>query len=193
MEYRKERMADGILDWRVSGIVSTHRYEKFDFVVGLPRLLNEHFFVDFHFTYRNYPQERYYGLGPKTRKQDRTNFRLEDATYLGTMGVRWRKWISTGVHGGIIKANAGPGTDSRFPSTEQRFTAANTPALSFQPELYQLGAFVRVDYRDEPGNPRSGGQYIGQWNYFGDRSSSLYSFRRYDRSEERRVGKECRL
>ncbi len=179
-EYRAERLADGILDVRASVMGSTRLYEKFDFQIGMPRLLHEHCFLDFTATYRNYPQERYYGLGPGTRKQDRTNFRLEDTTYLGSAGVHWRRWIRTGVRGGIIQTNVGPGTDSRFAPTERLFTPRDTPALDLQPNFFQLGAFAQADYRDEPGNPRSGGNYIAQWNYFGDRTLLRHTFRRFD-------------
>ncbi|MBI3697691.1 MAG: BamA/TamA family outer membrane protein [Acidobacteria bacterium] len=179
-EYRRERLLGGVLDFRVSGALSTKRYEKFEFQIGMPRLLNEHLFLDFAATSRNYPREPFYGLGPKSLKKDRTSFRLEDTTYLGTFGVRWRRWLSTGIRGGIIASNTGRGKDPRFPSTERLFHSADAPALDAQPDHYRFGAFAHVDYRDQPGNPRSGGNYILQWNTFGDRSQSLYSFRRYE-------------
>jgi len=179
-EWRQERLARGILDVRAAGRVSLKHYEKFEFQIGIPRLMNEHLFLDFNVAYRNYPQERFFGLGPKSRKEDRTNFRLEDTTYLGTMGVKWRRWFRVGVKGGIIATNAGPGTDPRFPSTEKVFTPRNTPALDFQPDHYQVGTFAQMDWRDEPGNPRSGGNYVLEWNLFGDRNKSLYTFRRYE-------------
>jgi len=179
-EWRQERLARGILDVRAAGRVSLKHYERFEFQIGMPRLRNEHVFLDFNVAYRNYPQERFFGLGPKSRKEDRTNFRLEDTTYLGTMGVKWKRWFRVGVKGGIIATNAGPGTDSRFPSTEKLFTPRTTPALDFQPDHYQAGTFAQIDWRDEPGNPRSGGNYVLEWNLFGDRNKSLYTFRRYE-------------
>lgn len=178
-EWRQERLARGILDVRASGRVSLRHYEKFDFQIGMPRLRNEHMFLDFLVAYRNYPQERFFGIGPKSRQENRTNFRLEDTTYLGTMGVKWKRVFRLGVQGGIIATNTGPGTDSRYLSTEKLFTPLNTPALDFQPDHYQAGAFAQMDYRDEPGNPRSGGNYVLDWNLFGDRNKSLYTFRRY--------------
>ena len=180
-EWRQERLAGGILDLRAAGRVSLKHYEKLEFQVGLPRLRNEHLFLDFTMTYRNLPQEDFFGLGPKSRQQDRTNFRLEDTTYLGRLGVRgWRKKLALGMHGGIIAANAGPGADPRFASTETVFHSRNTPGLELQPDYYQVGAFGQLDWRDEPGNPRGGGNYLVQWNTFGDRNKSQYSFRRYE-------------
>lgn len=179
-DWKQERLGRGILDLRVTARGSFKAYEKFEFQIGMPRLHNEHVFLDFTVGYRNYPQERYFGLGPKSNNNDRTNFRLEDTTYLGTMGLKWKRWFRAGARGGIIASNTGPGTDGRYASTEQVFTPRNTPALDFQPDHYQVGAFAQMDWRDEPGNPRSGGNYLVQWNLFGDRNKSLYTFRRYE-------------
>ncbi len=179
-EFRQERLARGIVDLRVGARGSLHAYEKWEFQIGMPRLHNEHVFLDFTATYRNYPQSRYFGIGPRSRKADRTNFRLEDTTYLGSLGLKWKRWFRVGMRGGIIAANTGPGTDSRYASTETVFRPSNTPALDFQPDHYQVGAFAQMDWRDEPGNPRSGGNYLVQWNLFGDRNQSLYTFRRYE-------------
>jgi len=180
VEYRQERLADGLLDLHVIARGSFKRYEKYEFQIGLPRLWKQRLFLDFTATRRNFPQEDFFGLGPRSRKQDRTAFRLEDVGWLGTAGARWRNWIMIGVQGGLIDTNVGPGTDGRFPSTETIFTPANTPGLDRQNNFYQFGTFARMDYRDEPGNPRSGGNYLLAWNTFGDRSLGLYGFRRYE-------------
>lgn len=179
-DWRQERLAGGLVDLRATVRGSLKKYEKLEFQIGMPRLRNEHVFLDFNVAYRNYPQERFFGLGPKSRQQDRTNFRLEDTTYLGTMGVKWKRVFRVGVKGGMIAANTGPGTDTRYASTEKVFTPRNTPALDVQPNHYQVGTFAQMDWRDEPGNPRSGGNYLVQWNLFGDRNKSLYTFRRYE-------------
>lgn len=180
-EFRQERLWSGVLDFRASVQGSLKRYERAEFQLAMPRLANERIFLNFTATYRNFPQEDFFGLGPDSRQQDRTNFRLEDTTLLGSMGLRWwRKRFSLGVQGGGVAVNVGPGTDSRFASTERVFNARNAPGLEQHPDYYLLGAFARYDWRDEPSNPRSGGNYILQWNLYGDRNTSHYSFRRYE-------------
>jgi outer membrane protein assembly factor BamA len=180
-EWRQERLSGGIFDVRVAGRLSFKAYERFEFQIGAPRLWNEHLFLDFTTAYRNYPQEDYFGLGPDSLRKDRTNFRLEDASYLGAMGLRgWRKRLSVGVRGGLIAVNVGRGADHRFATTESVFNPANTPGLDYQPDYYQFGGFAQLDWRDEAGNPRSGGNYAAQWNTYGDRTWGRYSFRRYD-------------
>jgi outer membrane protein assembly factor BamA len=39
---------------------------------------------------------------------------------------------------------------------------------------------VDIDYRDQPLNPRSGGQYKLEWTSFDDRASKLFGFKRVD-------------
>ena len=180
-EWRHERLWSGVLDVRVAGRASFKAYQKYELQFAMTRLRNEHLFLDFTTTYRNYPQEDYFGLGPESRREDRSNFRLEDTSFLGTMGVRgWRKRLTLAARGGLVTINVGPGTDSRFASTEKVFTAASTPGLVRQPGYYQFGAFAHMDWRDVAGNPRSGGRYLAEWTTFGDRRWSLFSFRRYD-------------
>ena len=179
-ELRRQRLAGGILDVRATSSFSIKRYQKHEFQIGLPRLINQHHFLDFTFTYSNFPQEDFYGLGPRSRKEDRTSFRLENISYRGTVGMRWGKWITTGLRGGLLASSIGAGTDARFPITQNLFTGRELPALYVQPNYYLFGVFAEMDYRDEPGNPRAGGRYLGQWNYFGDLNRSLHSFRRYE-------------
>ncbi len=180
VEFRKERAYDGLLDVRAGALVSIRHYQKYEFQIGLPRLANEHVFLGFHAKHLNYPQEDFFGFGPRSRAQDRTNFRLETTSYLGTAGLRWRRWFSAGLQGGLLNTNVGPGTDSRFPSAELVFSEANTPGLERQPDYLQVGAFGRVDYRDEPDNPRSGGHYLVEWNKLNARDGLPFSFWRVE-------------
>ncbi len=178
-QWRQQRLAGGRLDMRATALASIKRYEKAELQIALPRLAKERLFLDFTTTYRNLPQADFFGLGPRSRKQDRTSFRLEDTTMMGSLGFRLRRKLAAGVRGGIIEANVGPGADPAFASTELMFTPQVAPALDRQPDYYQAGAFAQLDYRDEPGNPRAGGNYLVEWDYFGDRTWSQYSFRRY--------------
>lgn len=179
-EYRQERLWNGVLDFRASGQLSFKAYQKYETHLAMPRLMNQRVFLDFTLRQSNFPQEDFYGLGPRSRKRDRTNYRLEETAYLGTAGVRWKRWLRTGVNGGLLNINVGRGTDVRFPSTERVFTNAQAPGLDRQTDFYQVGAFAELDYRDEPGNPRSGGNYHAQWTLFGDREHSRHTFRRYE-------------
>src|SRR5262245_34840395 len=65
---------------RASAQVSMKGYQKYEFRFKAP-LPGKLLFSDFRATYRDFTQERFYGSGPDSRKEDETNFRLEDTNY----------------------------------------------------------------------------------------------------------------
>src|SRR5262249_1264420 len=143
---------------RASAQASLNGYQKYDLRFRAP-LHSELLFADFRTTYRNFTQERFYGLGKDSRKEDQTNYRMEDTNYVGRFGVTPAKHVKAGILAGWLKTNVGKGTSLLSPSTDEHFGAGDVPALANQPNYLQSGAFVEVDYRDQPGNPRAGGRY----------------------------------
>ena len=171
---------EGRLDFQTSGAISPRVYQFYDLKLGTHSLLGGKLFTEFYSRYRSYPQEDFFGLGPSSRKQDRTNFAQEDSLFDFSLGWNWTKWLTTGVTAGHLKTNTGHGTDSRFPSTESVFSAADFPELAEQPNYNHFDALLRVDYRDEPLNPHSGGKYQLIYSYYDDQKLGRYSFRRLD-------------
>lgn len=154
-------------------------YQKHDLRFSVPGL-GERLFADLHTTYRNYSQEDFFGTGSDSRITDRTSYRMEDFSYGGEVGVRLKEHVKVGTHVRWIETNVGEGTDSRFPSVRSVFDATDLPGFTNQPAYLQTGAFFEVDYRDEPGNPRSGGRYVAKWSNFHDRKIGIYDFSQVD-------------
>jgi outer membrane protein assembly factor BamA len=164
---------------RASGQVSFKGYEKYEVRFKAP-LKSDLVFSDFRATYRNFPQERFYGIGDKSSKDDQTSFRLEDTTYVGRFGFTPAKHVKAGISAGWLETNVGSGTSLRSPSIEEKFDAKQAPGLANQPNYLQAGAFFEADFRDQPGNPRSGGRYTASWTSFNDRKLGQYDFSQYD-------------
>jgi outer membrane protein assembly factor BamA len=163
---------------RSSGQISINGYQKYQvrFAAPLPSVL----FADFAATHRNSPQERFFGIGQTSQKENQTSFRLEDTSYVGRFGFSPAKHVKAGVLAGWLETNVGKGTYERAPSIENVFSTDQTPGLSSQPNYLQAGAFFEMDYRDEPGNPRAGGLYKASWTSFQDRKLGQYDFGQYD-------------
>jgi outer membrane protein assembly factor BamA len=166
---------DGV---RTSAQFSTKGYQKYEIKLTVP--LPNGLFADLRATHRNFPQERFFGIGPNSRKQDQTSFRLEDTNYIGRFGVSPAAHMKAGVLAGWLQTNVGAGTYRRSPSIQEVFDSNATPAMANQPDYLQAGAFFEMDYRDHPGNPRSGGLYTASWTSFQDRKLGLYDFGQYD-------------
>jgi len=180
VEYQASRIGGGAVDFRALALGSLKKYEHFELSLGLPRLLKERLFVEGGLRYRNYPEEEFWGLGPDSRKERRSTFRLEDVDYTAAIGIRPRKWLRVGITGGLLNVNTGPGQNRDRPSIDDEFAPEEAPGLDRQPDYWHAGSFVDVDYRDKPSDPRSGGSYRFQWNYNHDRDFGRFSFRSFD-------------
>jgi outer membrane protein assembly factor BamA len=115
-----------------------------------------------------------------SRKEDRTNYRLEDFRSGGNAGIRLDDHVKAGVHLDWIETNVGKGTDPRSPSIEPLFGATDLAALDKQPRYLETGAFMEFDSRDETNNPHSGGHYSAKWSRFLDQGENRYGFDQFD-------------
>jgi outer membrane protein assembly factor BamA len=163
---------------RTSAQISTNGYQKYEIKLTAP--LPDNLFGDLRATYRNFPQERFFGIGQDSRKQDQTSFRLEDTNYIGRFGISPARHVKAGVLAGWLHTNIGSGTYRLSPSIEDVFTSTDIPGMADQPDYLQAGAFFEMDFRDHPGNPRSGGLYTASFTSFQDRQLGQYNFGQYD-------------
>jgi len=177
--YRKTDIAQGVLSFQTSAQASFAGYQKYQLGLSAPALAKNRVFLAFNFTQNNFPQEDFFGFGSDSATEDRTSYRLETTEYSGTVGFRPVRKLELGGRGAIFDTNVGHGTDQRFPSTEELFQPDTTPGLDRQPHYQYGGGFAKYDYRDHPGNPRSGGLYEVEGGYYHDRDIGLYSFRRW--------------
>ena len=176
-EYLRRDFATGNLIFRGSVRASLAKAQLFELQLTLPRLANEKMFVDLYAVHRNYPRIGYFGSGPDSEEGSRTNFRLEDTVYDFTAGVKPLRGLKLGVTGGYLQVNTGPGTRPGIASIEEVFTGATTPGLDTQSDFLRSGGFIQFDYRDNPGGPRSGGNYLAIFTYYDDRILNRHSFR----------------
>jgi hypothetical protein len=179
-EYLRRDLADGQVVFRGSTRASLKQYYLMDLQLSFPKLAGNHVFADLYAVHRDYPQMQYYGPGPDSRKTGRSNFRLEDTSYDFTAGVKPVRPLRLGVTGGYVQVNVGPGTSKHYISSEQIFSPAAAPGIDRQTDFARGAVFAQLDYRDHPGGPRRGGNYIARYSYMSDRKLDLYSFRRLD-------------
>jgi hypothetical protein len=72
----------------VGAQLSTKLYQKYYTRYAMPNLAGGHIFFDFNGAHRNYSQIDYFGPGPHSSKDNRTDYRLEDTTVDGSLGVK---------------------------------------------------------------------------------------------------------
>lgn len=179
-EYERSELFGGRADFRTNAVFSIRKYMRIDTRFRMPQLAGDHVFFEAGAAYRNYPGINYYGPGPNSSKNGRSAYRLENTSLGFSAGVKPISHLRMGVEGDYLLINVGPGSDSRFVSTERIYSPRTTPGLDQQSDFMRGGPFIQFDYRDQPGGPRSGGNYVAKYSYFSDRKMGQYSFRVID-------------
>lgn len=129
--------------------------------------------------YYEFPQEDFFGLGPDSTTENRTDYLLRSSE--AGAELRWKPARKLDLVGGVayLQPTIGSGTDSRYPSTEELF-GAGVPGLSAQPDFLRSQAAAAFDWRDNPQHPKAGGRYAAQFSDFRDQNLDAYSFRQLD-------------
>jgi hypothetical protein len=124
-----------------------------------------------------FPQEDLFGLGQDSRLDDRTSYLHEGTEF--TTELTWKPVKQVELSGGaaLLQPRIGRGTDSRFPSAEQRFDATALPGLTAQPDFLRTDAGAAFDWRDNPLHPHTGGRYAVTLSNYDDRDLGAYGFR----------------
>jgi outer membrane protein assembly factor BamA len=164
----------------VSGAISKRNYKAADFKVEWLQSTFERVEFWTNYRYQDFPQEDFFGLGVNTPLEARTNYALtsHDVSAVGIFHVM--PWMRVGAQAGFFMPSIDRGTDKRFPSTELLFTDVQAPGLEAQPDFLHGTVFGEIDYRDAPGNPKSGGFYRLSFGNWDDRDLEQFDFHRLD-------------
>jgi hypothetical protein len=179
-EYVRRDLANEQIVFRASAIGSVKRAYLVDAEVDMPRLAGEHMFLNLYSAHRNLPQVQYYGPGPDSSAGGRSDYRLEDTDFSARFGVRPLRTLYLGALGGYTLVNVGPGTNPRFINTGDLFSEFQAPGVRQQSDFLRGGGFLQVDYRDHPGGPRKGGNYLIQYSKYSDRKLRQFNFNRVE-------------
>jgi outer membrane protein assembly factor BamA len=173
--YNRPDLLNENLQIKISAAGSLKEYYSIDAVASLPHLLNDHLVVDMYGRRSDSPQMPYYGPGPNSPQQPRTNYRREDNLFSGRIGARLQRHVLVGLTGGYDFINIGPGTSDDYGSTDQYFTQQQVPGLDQQSPFAYFGPFVQVDYRDYKNDPHRGTYIVAAYNGVRDQAG-LYNF-----------------
>ena len=134
-------------------------------------------YVEVYARWRDSPQEDFYGLGPDSLEDDRSNFALRETFVRVTPAVR-RGYLTAGVNLGYLDPSIGSGTDTSMPSTDEIFGPAEVPGLDAQPAFGVIEPFVEFATLDRAIDDRAGGRYRVTFTRYADRDLDQFSFNR---------------
>jgi hypothetical protein len=164
----------------LSAGLSLKAYKAVDVNVRWLQALDERVELWTNYRFEDFPQEDFFGMGVDSALPARTSYDFDssEVTVIGL--VTPQRWLEVGTAVGYMSPEIGPGTDENYPSIEELFTDVQAPGLAAQPNFLHATFFADVDYRDEPGRPRSGGLYHASFGLWDDRTLQQYDFRRFD-------------
>jgi hypothetical protein len=130
-----------IFNWNAA--YTTREYYQTALKTQLLNIGGSIFNVGLHGKYFEHPEDDFFGIGPDTRKEDRTNYLYRS---LEGGGAAWLSPIRGFRAGGgvsYLSPSVGSGRDSRFPSLEQVFDPSTVPGFDEPlPDFLRVDAFV---------------------------------------------------
>jgi hypothetical protein len=127
----------------------------------------------------DYPQEEYFGLGPNSRRADRTVFDQHGVATGGLLDVQAMRPLSFGGGVEYLRTDIAEGRNHEVRSIEHVFGLPDAPGRSADHAFVRTLGQVTIDYR-QPLNARRGGFYRLDVSRYDDRRGTATGFTRTD-------------
>ena len=200
VRYERPRLGDTELTFRAAGAYSTRGYQVYDLKIGMFDVVAPYDFLgdgflgapfDFDqratrrpdsflygdFRYNNLPREEFFGLGPDSSRDDRTEYRLEQTVLDLVGGHQFARWVAVEGRVGFMKNNVGPGSTDTRPSSEALFDPANVPGLGEQDDFLHFDGGLYLAWEADPNLPSG---VLGlRFARFNGQRSDRFNFNRY--------------
>jgi len=181
LEYRRDSVSEGVVSLRAHALVSVKLYQEYELSLMRPRLWENRWFGELLLQYRNLRRVDFFGIGPKSDRNDKTSFQYDGLAALVTAGFTQRNAkLRWGGRFGALSARGGPGGSSTTPSIEELYSEQEVPGIGEAPAYILLGAFLHRDGRDDPNEPRRGSLYELDWAFYHDQKLSRFGFQELD-------------
>jgi hypothetical protein len=156
---------------------STKKWYKGQSSLDFVGLMDNHLEFTAPGAYQNAASMPYYGEGPDSNKDNRSDFRSEftSAHFGGRVHLLDQK-LSAGYSVGGLLVNVGPGDLGNWPSTDKIFNEANTPGLEKQSNFITGTASITADLTSPSFSNPKGLVLEAQDTQFWDQSGNNSSF-----------------
>jgi hypothetical protein len=158
---------------------SVKRYWATEARLRFPHVADNHLFFETWGSHRDYPQENFFGLGPDSSRDDRSDYAIRTNHFGGRGGVRPFPQLLVGGGVEYLEPRLGAGQNDRYPDVTVAFDPSEVPGIDTRADFLRSEGFLEIDYR-EPRNARRGGFYRVDFSHYADRTANLFTFNRLD-------------
>jgi hypothetical protein len=156
---------------------STRKWYKGQSTLDFVGLMDNHLQLTAGGAYQNAASMPYYGEGPNSSKDNRSDFRSEfTSAHFGGQSHFLDQKLSAGYSVGGLLVNVGPGDLGNWPSTDKIFNEANTPGLEKQSNFITGTALITADLTTPSFSNPKGLILEAQDTQFWDQSGNNSSF-----------------
>jgi outer membrane protein assembly factor BamA len=176
--YRTPGRLGGHADVSAFAMASLKRYWMVEGRLRFPRLADERVALDLHAQQYDFPEEPFFGLGPRSLRSDDVVYAYTNTVVGGGATYSPTRWFTLGAGADYLKPRVE--SLSRDGDISLRFDDGSAPGLVEQPDYLRYEASADLNFREPRGNPRDGGRYALTYQRYADRDNGLYSFQRVE-------------
>jgi outer membrane protein assembly factor BamA len=175
------------VEFRFTLLTSTRLYRRFEGTIYVPKLGSENTHAEFWFSYQRRTKDPFYGLGPRSNFDDRTNYDLESRDVEGLLFHNFSPRFQAGVYLGRQSIDNYRGQNEDEPAIDVLFSknpAVNpitrfVPGLRDELKLFNYGAYFEYDARNNDVGLTKGGYLyarLGSVDGFDDKPTGDYGW-----------------
>jgi hypothetical protein len=140
----------------VWGTASMHRFYSAGTRVQFEKLTGSELSISLEASHADAPQLEYYGTGPASSLDNRTNFRREDTLFGVGIALHPARVLRHACRVSELLLNVGPGQNKGFASSELIFGPREAVGIDVQSDFLIAGCSAEIDMRDFAEDPHHG-------------------------------------
>jgi hypothetical protein len=167
-----------------SAAVSWRSYKMAQGRFEFPTLARSRVAIGTQARWQDLTQVTYFGEGPNTLENTRSEYRVKSVNVVGYTVVRPTQWLAVGGRLGWIAEPTILPPGGKFlrgnPDARDVFPHDAVYQVGSQPSFAHRELSIAVDTRDHRSHPLSGGLYRGAWSAYRDQDHNLFNFNRLE-------------
>jgi outer membrane protein assembly factor BamA len=156
------------------GLRGRQRYQSKFKNIEFCRRVSSQILIKYHFQ----SDESFYGIGPDSKQDDRTNFANELVSAELNVGTQISGKDRIGILAAFERNDISGGRNDKYPSTTDVASFATLPGMEAEVKLGKLQLEIHHDSRNHPGRPTSGSEVILRGDIFQQIDDDKYGFSR---------------
>jgi hypothetical protein len=159
-----------VVELRATAITSVFLYRRFEGEAYVPKVFDTNTHADAYFDYLRRTKDDFFGIGPKTPDEPRTNYDREGRSVSGSLYHNFTHEFLLGGYFSISNTATYKGQNDSRPSTDEVFSGnPNTvpvslwaPGLHTNVRILSYGGFAQLDLRNNTVGLTKGAYFYGR-------------------------------